>query len=127
MGDSAAKHAAGTVHGTRYTAHKRVVLMYAFGCVWFVTGLFIGSNGRRYERFTALPKITSRLLKVKINVTDWRKIIATAAASLPADQVEIMNLSDTHSAITVKRYYDKVAIKENASKAVAIPNRCTIV
>jgi hypothetical protein len=58
---------------------------------------------------------------VKINVTDWRKIIGTASDEylLPAE-VEVMNLADTHSAETAKRYYQKRNIKQNASKAVAL-------
>ena len=81
----------------------------------------MGRNGRRYEHFKALPKITKQLLKVKINVTDWRKIISTASAEyLKPEEVEVMNLADTHSAETAKRYYQKGNIKHNASKAVAL-------
>ena len=82
-------------------------------------GLFLGRNGRRYEHFTALPTVTKKLLNVKINVTDWRKIIATASAEyLKPEEVDIMNRADTHSSETAKRYYQKADTTQNASKAV---------
>jgi hypothetical protein len=85
------------------------------------SGLFVGPNGRRYERFKALPKLTKKLLGAKINVTDWRKIIATASHEyLSPDEISVMNLADTHSKETADRYYAKRNIKQNASKAVAL-------
>ena len=87
-------------------------------------GLFVGPNGRRYERFAALPKVTKALLGVKINVTDWRKIIATAADDhLSAEDVKVLSVSDTHSELTVKRYYAKRNARTNVTKAVALTQR----
>jgi hypothetical protein len=84
-------------------------------------GLFVGPNGRRYERFQALPNVTKKLLGVKINVTDWRKIVATAADDmLTPEDVKVLSLSDTHSELTVKRYYAKKNAKLNVAKAIAI-------
>jgi hypothetical protein len=83
--------------------------------------LFLGPNGRRYEQFKALPKLTNTMLKCHITVTDWRKIIATGAADyLSSEEIEILNLADTHSKDTAERFYHKRCVKQNATKAIGL-------
>src|SRR4051812_10360918 len=84
----------------------------------------MGPNGRRYEQFKALPKLTAQLLQCHINVTDWRKIIATAAADrLKPEEIDVLNLADTHSKETAARFYHKRCVKDNATRAIGLVER----
>ena len=84
-------------------------------------GLFIGRNGHRYEKFKSFPTITQSLLGTKINVTDWRKIMATAAAdNLSPEEIKVMDKADTHSALTAERYYVKKGTLQTVTKAVKL-------
>jgi len=63
-------------------------------------GLFLNDRGLRYQRFSALPDLTNEKIGVRLTVTDWRKVMATAAVKfLDTNEVECINLADTHSMV----------------------------
>jgi len=67
-------------------------------------GLFLNERGLRYVRFSALPDLTHEKLGLRLTVTDWRKVMASAAVKfLDAKEVECMNLADTHSLVCSTR------------------------
>lgn len=85
------------------------------------TALFIGPNGRRYEDYDALPKVTAIVIGARITATALRKILTTyAAGNLSAEEQTSLARADTHSALTARRYYEKRYAAANAKAAVSL-------
>lgn len=89
-----------------------------------IAGLFLGPNGRRYDDYDAVPLICSVITKVRVTVTILRKLVTTYAVQhFTKEEVTVMERADTHSNVTLERYYVKEDARAAALGAIRLLER----
>lgn len=89
-----------------------------------ISALFLGPNGRRYEDYDCVPLISSVITKVRVTVTVLRKLVTTYAVKhFTKEEVSVMERADTHSNVTLERYYVKEDARASALGAIRLLER----
>jgi hypothetical protein len=85
-------------------------------------GLFLRSNGLRYEDFgAAFAALTKQHIGKRITLTRWRMIAATAADEhLDTADRKVMDAADSHSFLTANHYYVKRTKQETVRRSVQL-------
>lgn len=85
-------------------------------------GLFLRSNGLRYEDFgAAFAALTQQHIGKRITLTRWRMIAATAADEhLDTADRKVMDAADSHSFLTANHYYVKRTKQETVRRSVQL-------
>jgi hypothetical protein len=88
-------------------------------------GLFLRSNGLRYEDFgDAFAALTKQHVGKRITLTRWRMIAATAADErLDISDRKVMDAADAHSSLTANHYYVKRTKQETVRRSVQLFQR----